>query len=70
MSQEEKATLRMFCEAIECPVWKAIQQIETGKEQAPLRTHCSETCYAYKFNRWIGMTNKHITDLDPKERYK
>ena len=71
MSQEEKATLRLFCSAVGCHVWNAIQEAEEGKdENTPLRQHCSEVCYAYKYNRWIGFSNKKIEDLEPQERYK
>jgi hypothetical protein len=71
MSQEEKATLRLFCEATDCQVWKAIQKAEEGKEeQTPLRKHCAEVCFAYKYNRWVGLVNKQIIDLNSQERYK
>lgn len=73
MSQEEKSTLRLYCTAIDCPVWEAIQKAENVKDHAEsrcrLRTYCADNCLAYGYNRWIGLANKRILDNEGKDKY-
>ena len=79
--KESQVHLRQYCSTNECAVWKAISQANCCKEQddkcegeaeelsGDLRQFCAERCHAYRFNKWLYMVNKKITEVKSNERY-